>query len=89
MPCSASQKKTNTPKSKYLISGGNSHRLGATITENGVNFAIWCRYAKVMELLLFKDVNDDNPDIIELSSREFRSSYYWHVFVHEIGRAHV
>lgn len=84
MPCSASLKKTNTQKSKYLISGGNSHRLGATITENGVNFAIWCRYAKVMELLLFKDVNDDNPDIIELSSREFRSSYYWHVFVHGI-----
>jgi isoamylase len=69
---------------KYKISRGNSLNLGATIEADGVNFAIWCRYAKVMELLLFKDVNDANPEVIELSGWEHRSTYYWHVLVHGI-----
>lgn len=69
---------------QYKISFGDSKKLGASIRDNGVNFAVWCPTAKVMELLLFKDLNDTNPDIIELSSTEYRSSYYWHVLVHGV-----
>ncbi len=69
-------------KPKHKISAGDCHHLGAHVTKEGVNFAIWGRYAKVMELLLFKDVNDSDPEIIEISSAKHRSSYYWHVFVH-------
>lgn len=67
--------------SKYQISKGSCAELGATVQANGVNFAIWCPNAKVMELLLFKSVDDKNPKIIELSEAIYRSSYYWHVFV--------
>ena len=44
---------------KRDILSGHCRDLGATIEKGGVNFAIWCRNAKVMELLLFKDVNDN------------------------------
>lgn len=67
--------------SKYDVSAGHCRKLGATIEKGGVNFAIWCEKASVMELLLFKSVDDDNPDIIELSSLQHFSTYYWHVFV--------
>lgn len=66
---------------KKDILGGHCRDLGATIEKHGVNFAIWCRNAKVMELLLFKDVNDDEPQVIELTAAKHRSSYYWHVFI--------
>ena len=54
--------------SKYDVSAGHCRKLGATIEKGGVNFAIWCEKASVMELLLFKSVDDDNPDIIQIKS---------------------
>ncbi len=69
---------------QYETSFGNCKHLGATIEDGGVNFAVWCPMASAMELLLFKDVDDINPTVIELSTRDYRSSYYWHVFVHGV-----
>ncbi len=66
---------------KSDILRGHCRVLGATVEKGGVNFAIWCRDARVMELLLFKDVNDQNPEVIELRAGHHRSLYYWHVFV--------
>ena len=63
-------------KHKRDILSGHCRDLGATVEKDGVNFAIWCRNAKVMELLLFKDVNDKEPEIIELTVAKHRSSYY-------------
>jgi Type II secretory pathway, pullulanase PulA and related glycosidases len=34
-----------------------------------------------MELLLFHSEKDEQPDIITLSAVEYRSGYYWHVYV--------
>ncbi len=68
-------------QSKYVISAGHCRSLGATIDDNGVNFAVWCPPAASLELLLFKSPEDDNPDIIVLSSAIFKSVYYWHVHV--------
>lgn len=70
---------------KYVISAGHCRHLGATIEKDGVNFAVWCPDAKKIELLLFKYPEDDNPDIITLSSLIYRSTYYWHVKVRGIG----
>lgn len=42
---------------------------------------MYCPAASVIELLLFKDVDDSNPTVISLSSEIYRSVYYWHVFV--------
>jgi isoamylase len=66
---------------KHVISAGHCRHLGATIEEDGVNFAVWCPDAKVMELLLFKAPEDGDPEVVTLESDIFRSSYYWHVKV--------
>ncbi len=68
----------------YIISSGNCQHLGPTISKDGVNFAFWSPYAAEVDLLLFDDVNDGNPTVIHLSSSVFKSTYYWHVFVHGI-----
>ncbi|WP_202107772.1 glycogen debranching protein GlgX [Succinivibrio dextrinosolvens] len=74
---------------QFIISRGNCHKLGATIEKNGVNFAFWSPYAQEVDLLLFDNVNDDSPYIVHLSSRVFKSTYYWHVFVHGIGAGQI
>lgn len=71
-------------RQKYVISVGHCRKLGATIEEGGVNFALWCPAAGSLELLLFEHIDDTEPYIIELNSPIFRSIYYWHVFVHGI-----
>ena len=69
---------------QFVISEGHCRKLGATIENGGVNFAVYCPAASVIELLLFADVDDPNPTIISLSSPIYRSVYYWHVFVHGV-----
>lgn len=66
---------------KYTVAQGHCRSLGATIEKDGVNFAVYCPAATVIELLLFKNIDDDNPQVISLSSQIYRSVYYWHVFV--------
>ena len=68
-------------KRAHVISAGHCRHLGATIEHDGVNFAVWCPDARVMELLLFGSAEDGDPEIITLESDLFRSSYYWHVKV--------
>lgn len=83
------QKKTKNDRKKYIISVGTCHTLGATIEKDGVNFALWCPEAAAIELLLFKDVNDDSPYVISLESKIFKSTYYWHVKVIGIGAGQI
>ena len=66
---------------KRDILSGHCRKLGSTVENDGVNFAIWCRNAKVMELLLFRDADDDDPEVIVLHASKNRSEYYWHVFI--------
>lgn len=68
-------------KNNYVISVGHCRELGATIEKDGVNFALWCPDAAEIELLLFKDKDDDSPEIVNLSSNVFKSTYFWHVKV--------
>lgn len=62
-------------------SKGHCKKLGATFENGGINFAIYCKIAKTMELLLFKSIDDMNPRIIKLDSANYKTSYYFHVFV--------
>lgn len=78
-----------TAQPSYVVSQGHCRSLGATIENGGVNFAVYCPAASVIELLLFKDVEDENPKVITLSSQIFRSTYYWHVFVNGVGAGQV
>ena len=71
-------------QNNYIVSVGHCRHLGATIEKDGVNFAVWAPDAAEIDLLLFKDVNDDEPAVIHLSSSVFKSVYFWHVFVHGV-----
>lgn len=64
-----------------VITAGHCRELGATVEDGGVNFAIWGRFAKEMELLLFRSEQDTDPSIIRLKAPTHRSGYYWHVHI--------
>ncbi|XLQ12468.1 MAG: glycogen debranching protein GlgX [cyanobacterium endosymbiont of Epithemia adnata isolate EadnSB Bon19] len=61
---------------------GESHPLGATVYPAGVNFCIFSKHARIVELLLFKESNAPQPSYILVLERETnRTHYYWHIFV--------
>ncbi len=61
---------------------GKCHPLGATVTPDGVNFAIFSRNATAMELLLFQSADAPAPHrIVRLHPRFNRTCDYWHVFI--------
>ena len=61
------------------LSRGAIVPLGATLTPEGVNFALYSRYAGKVELLLFDDPAGKPTDVIRV---ENRNRDIWHVFVH-------
>lgn len=70
-------------KRRYTLPG-KSFPLGATLYENGVNFSVFAPEAESVELLLFENDADTNPEKIFLKPLENKTYYYWHVFVPEI-----
>jgi len=59
--------------------------IGATVRGNGVNFSIFSRTAKSMELLLFDRVEDARPSrVISIDPATHRQYHYWHTFVPDI-----
>ncbi len=65
---------------KNLSTGSNTF-LGATLSEEGVNFAIFSQYAKEVYLLLFSTPDGAPTDIIRI---ENKTDNIWHVFVQGI-----
>jgi glycogen operon protein len=61
------------------ISPGKYYPLGATLNEEGVNFAIYSQHAQEVFLLLFDRPDGDPTDIIRLNNR---TRFIWHTFVH-------
>ena len=61
------------------VSEGKWHPLGATLTPEGVNFAIYSMNASEVFLLLFDDDRSEPSDIIKLTNR---TRYVWHTCVH-------
>lgn len=65
---------------------GKSFPLGATVHQGGVNFSLYSKNAKGVELLLFDTEDHSSPTaIIPLDPKLNRTFHYWHVFVHGIG----
>ena len=63
-------------------SSGKSYPLGATPAAKGVNFCVYSRNAKGMDLLLFEREDDAAPArVISLDPFANRSYHYWHAFV--------
>jgi isoamylase len=65
-------------KTNRQISTGKNYPLGATLYENGVNFAIYSQYAREVYLLLFDRPDGEPTDIIKL---ENRTKHIWYTFV--------
>jgi glycogen operon protein len=61
---------------------GSSSPLGATPSQEGVNFSLFSRHASAVELLLFDHVDDDRPArAIRIDPTTNRTYHYWHVLV--------
>ncbi|HSQ11673.1 MAG TPA: hypothetical protein VLM90_01595, partial [Candidatus Deferrimicrobium sp.] len=67
-----------TPHTDKQLSVGNCYPLGATLMEDGVNFAIYSKNARAVYLLLFDQPNGAPTDIIRLATR---TKFIWHTFV--------
>jgi glycogen operon protein len=61
------------------VSAGRFYPLGATLTPDGVNFALYSQHASEVFLLLFDRPDGDPTDVIRI---ENRTRYIWHTFVH-------
>jgi len=68
-------------KTKKKISAGIYYPLGATLSKDGVNFAIYSQHASEVFLLLFDKPNSEPTDVIRL---ENRTKYIWHTLVHKL-----
>ncbi|MCI0685032.1 MAG: glycogen debranching protein GlgX [Gemmataceae bacterium] len=66
---------------KTAASAGRAAPLGATVRDGGVNFSLYSRNAKRVELLLFDREDDQPAQVIPIDPGTNRSYHYWHVFV--------
>jgi len=67
------------------IPNGNSYPLGATCYPEGVNFCIFSKNARQIDLLLFDRAEDAEPsEVIKLDPDKNRTFYYWHIFLPHI-----
>jgi len=64
------------------INSGKAMPLGATVTEEGVNFAIFSRHASVVTLILFESAAKDSPyKEIPLDKRGNKTGDIWHCMI--------
>jgi glycogen operon protein len=77
---------TNTCEDARDVPRGLSFPLGATLSNDGVNFSVYARDCAGMELLLFDRVDDPRPArVILLDSHWNHTYHYWHTFVPGLG----
>ena len=66
----------------FTIENGKALPLGATVTDGGVNFAVFSRHALEVTLVLFESTETECPrKEIKLSSKSNRTGDIWHCFI--------
>jgi len=71
--------------SEARVAPGDPAPLGATVREGGVNFSVFSKNARRVDLLLFADEQAVEPErVIILDPHRHRTYYYWHVFVPDL-----
>lgn len=61
---------------------GKPYPLGATLTQDGVNFAVFSRNGTRVILNIFENEDDNNPkQVIEFDPKINRTGDVWHIFV--------
>jgi isoamylase len=64
------------------IPHGTCHPLGATCYSGGVNFSIFSKNSRQMDLLFFDHEDDAEPSkVIPLDPEKNRTFYYWHIYL--------
>jgi len=64
------------------VESGAAAPLGATATAAGVNFSVFARRARGVQLLLFDEVDGTPPSaVIPLAAPDHRTYHYWHALV--------
>jgi glycogen operon protein len=74
----------NAPMSfgDFAINAGKAQPMGATVTEDGVNFAIFSLYAQGVTLVLFESPAQDSPFAeIPLDKKTNKTGDIWHCLV--------
>jgi glycogen operon protein len=71
-----------TQRTDKKLSQGRCYPLGASLSDGGVNFALYSRHATAVFLLLFDRSDGDPTDVIKL---ETRTKFIWHTFVHDLN----
>src|SRR5215475_3706924 len=70
---------------REVLEKGSSSPLGATPAASGVNFSVFSKHARGVQLVLFDHVDDARAArIIRLDPAANRTYHYWHVFVPEV-----
>ncbi len=70
---------------KLITKPGTPFPIGSSIKGNGVNFSVFSKNAKSIELLLFDDKDDVKPsNVIELKEEKNKSYFYWHIFIENL-----
>jgi len=65
---------------------GKALPLGASLTNEGVNFAVFSRHAKTITLIIFESADKDSPWVeIPLDKREHKTGNVWHCYIRGIG----
>ncbi len=66
----------------HAIRPGHRYPVGATPTAEGINFCVFSRHARRMQLLLYEQPDSPYPfQTITLDPETNRSFFFWHVFV--------
>jgi isoamylase len=66
----------------FEISTGKAIPMGATVTNDGINFAVFSRHATLVTLILFESPAEDSPHIeIPLNRAGSKTGDVWHCFV--------
>jgi len=66
----------------FLVGNGKARPLGATLTDDGVNFSIFSRHATLITLVLFESTEKDSPFVeIPLDTRGAKTGDVWHCHV--------
>ena len=73
--------RTFESRSQRIVTQGKPYPLGATLTGDGANFALYSKHATDVALLLFDSPDGSPTDVIPLPCR---TRYVWHGFVHGI-----
>jgi len=67
------------------VVSGSAFPLGATVSSDSVNFAVYSKNASKVELLFFDSVDTAMPSrVISLDPQRHRTYHYWHVSVPQV-----